>query len=222
VRRAPSSARRITDDFIELYYRRRKQTWSGNTYWLGVPVKKLPLDLWVMQELIVETRPTLIVETGAYSGGSALFFASILDQLRRGRVITIDRSLQGLHRRAVAHRRVRAVAGDSVADGVVAQMRRAARGQRVMVFLDSNHRSEHVERELDAYGPLVSKGCYLVVEDTSVNGHPLLPDFGPGPMEALRRWLRRNPDFEVDRTREKFLATLNPGGYVRRARRHGR
>jgi cephalosporin hydroxylase len=62
----------------------------------------------------------------------------------------------------------------------------------------------------------------LVVEDTNVNGHPVMPDFGPGPWEAARSWLPSHPDFEVDRAREKFLATFNPRGYLRRTRRAGR
>jgi cephalosporin hydroxylase len=49
-----------------------------------------------------------------------------------------------------------------------------------------------------------------------VNGHPVWPDHGPGPMEALQRFLAETDDFEVDRSCEKFLLTLNPSGYLRR------
>jgi cephalosporin hydroxylase len=57
------------------------------------------------------------------------------------------------------------------------------------------------------------------VEDTNINGHPVFPDFGPGPMEALDEFLLRNGDFESDLTREKFLVTFNPRGYLRRLRK---
>jgi cephalosporin hydroxylase len=46
------------------------RTWR-NTHWLGVPLLKCPLDLWVYQELIASQRPDLIVETGTHRGGSA-------------------------------------------------------------------------------------------------------------------------------------------------------
>lgn len=65
---------------------------------------------------------------------------------------------------------------------------------------------------------LVSVGSYCIVEDTNVNGHPVAPEFGPGPMEAVRAFLRGNDAFEIDRAREKLLLTFNPGGYPKRVR----
>jgi cephalosporin hydroxylase len=85
-----------------------------------------------------------------------------------------------------------------------------------MVVLDSDHTDAHVTQELEAYGPLVTPGCYMVVEDTCLNGNPVLRRFGPGPAEAVRRFLETDNSFEVDRGREKFKMTFNPGGYLRR------
>jgi len=85
-----------------------------------------------------------------------------------------------------------------------------------MAILDSDHARDHVLRELELYGPLVTPGCYVIVEDTNVNGHPVSPEFGPGPREAVDEFLRRNDDFEVDRERERLLMTFNPSGYLRR------
>ena len=61
----------------------------------------------------------------------------------------------------------------------------------------------------------MSKGCYLIVEDTNLNGHPIWAGFGPGPGEALAEYLPTTDRFEVDRSREKFFLTYNPGGYLR-------
>jgi cephalosporin hydroxylase len=86
-----------------------------------------------------------------------------------------------------------------------------------MVILDSDHSFGHVLSELRSYAPLVSTGCYLIVEDTNVNAHPVRPDFGPGPMEAVRMFLAEDGGFVVDDSREKLLMTFNPGGYLRRS-----
>ncbi len=40
-----------------------------------------------------------------------------------------------------------------------------APGETVLVLLDSNHTKAHVLAELEAYGPLVTKGSYIVATD---------------------------------------------------------
>jgi cephalosporin hydroxylase len=204
---------RVVDAFHRLYYDSHDTTWT-QTYWRGQTVLKCPLDLWIYQEILVETQPDLIVETGTFGGGSAYFLASVCDLLGRGEVLTIDIDQQ---KGMPEHERVTYLLGSSVGDDVLAVVRdRAASAERVMVILDSDHSRDHVLRELELYAPLVTPGCYLVVEDTNVNGHPVVPGFGPGPMEALEAFLETTDDFEVDRSREKLLLTFNPSGYLRR------
>lgn len=186
------------------------------TRWLGVTVWKCPLDLWVYQELASEVRPDLIVESGTAFGGSALYLASICDLLGHGRVLTIDIASQPGH---PAHPRITYLQGSSIAPETLAAVRRAIRpGERVLAILDSDHRKAHVLAELRAYGPLVTPGSYLIVEDTNLNGHPVLPHFGPGPREAVQAFLAETDAFVPDRTREKFMLTFNAGGYLRRVR----
>jgi cephalosporin hydroxylase len=205
--------RRIVERFHRLYYDRHESTWTRTT-WLGTTVLMCPLDLWAYQEILVETRPDLIVETGTHLGGSAAYLAGVCDLLGNGAIVTIDvESRPG----RPAHERVTYVEGPSTSDEVVERVAGLAReAERVMVILDSDHTRDHVLRELELYAPLVTPGCYLVVEDTNVNGHPVLPGFGPGPMEAVTAFLAGTDAFEVDRGREKLLLTFNPSGYLRR------
>ena len=56
------------------------------------------------------------------------------------------------------------------------------------------------------------------VEDTNVNGHPAWPEFGSGPYEAVEEFLQANSNFAVDSSREKFLMTFNPRGFLKRLR----
>lgn len=207
------AGRIITEAFHQLYYNSAVQTWH-RTNWLGVPVWKSPLDLWIYQEIIHETRPDLIIETGTAFGGSALFLASICDQINCGEIVSID--IEARAERS-QHPRIRYWNGSSIAAEILEQVAAlAGRAARVMVILDSDHRCEHVLAELHAYAPFVSPGCYLVVEDTNVNGHPVFAEHGPGPKEAVDLFLAESADFTVDKSREKFFLTFNPSGYLRR------
>lgn len=208
---------RESDDTVRAFHRayyaegEAGGTWN-DTRWLGVRAQKCPLDLWVYQEIIHETRPDLIVETGTFMGGSALFMASVCEMEGRGRVVSIDVAPPSPPPR---HPRAEFVAGSSIDPAIVARIAGEARNlARTMVVLDSEHGKGHVLAELAAYAPLVTPGCYLVVEDTNLNGNPVQPGCFPGPMEAVDEFLSRDGSFTRDRSREKFGLTFNPGGYL--------
>jgi cephalosporin hydroxylase len=178
-------------------------TWT-DTWWQGVRLAKCPMDLWIYQELIYETKPSLIIETGTFLGGSALYFAHLLDLNRsHGEVITVD--VETYAQCPPSHSRITYLRGSSTDPAVVAQITGRTPNQRVMVVLDSDHTYEHVMAELECYAGLVTPGCYLVLEDTDTDG----------PQAALQAFL---PDarFVQDRSREKNLMTLYPGGWLRR------
>jgi len=200
---------KIIDDFHRLYYRRAyfdkkidDPTVSSTIKWQGIPIGKLPLDLWIYQELIWQTKPDVIIETGTWMGGSALYLADLCKLMGKGIVVTIDNSL--IKRICVGRDNLIYVLGDSedveVRDVVVQQTIKS--GNRVMVILDSDHRKDHVLKELDLWAILVTKGCALIVEDTNVNGHPVREKHGPGPKEALDEWLPKHPEFKIDKLRD--------------------
>lgn len=190
--------------------------WKSMHY-RGVRILKVPSDLWNYQEIFVEHRIEWVIETGTRHGGSALFFADLLLMNRMpGRVITIDLDCDS---NVIAHHpQIDFLLGDSGSQEVAAELRRRVPEKRGALFmiLDSDHSRRHVLRELNTLVPLLQKGDYLLVEDTCVNGHPVRPEFGPGPYEALQEYLERHPhEFLSDTAREtKFGFTAAPGGYL--------
>ena len=206
----------IVRQFHELYYNiglAQQGTWSS-TYWMGVPTQKCPLDLWIYQEILFEIQPEVIIETGTASGGSALFLAQMCDLLGKGRVLSVDANIPA---DVPQHPRIHYLMGSSIAEAMFQQVQALAAGLApVLVILDSDHSRNHVAQELELYSRLVTPGSYLIVEDTNINGHPVYPEFGPGPMEALDEFLHRRPPFLVDSRREKFLMTQNPRGFLRK------
>ena len=209
----------VIAEFQQMYY--DSGVWV-DTYWMGARVGKCPLDLWQYQEIIARVRPDVIIETGTAYGGSALFFASLCELIGNGRVVTIDH-LGAEHYKdgRPDHERVTYLLGASESAATVAAVKSLIGvGEKVMVSLDSDHHKEHVLAEMRLYGALVTPGSYMIVEDTIV-GHPILPEFGPGPMEAVEEFLRESSDFVRDRRRERFLMTFNAGGWLRKVRRCG-
>ena len=210
-----SERKKIVDEFHRLYYDSGADTWQS-TIWLGTPVQKCPFDLWVYQEIIAQERPEAIIETGTLFGGSALYLASICDLVGRGRVITIDIE----HREdRPQHERITYLTGSSVDKQIVAEVEKmVADAEKVMVILDSGHRMEHVAAELKIYSRFVTPGCYLIVEDTNINSHPVFDNHGPGPLEAVEEFLKKNLTFVADREKEKFFLTFNPKGFLKRVK----
>ena len=185
---------------------------------MGRKIVKCPLDVWVVQEIIWETRPELIVETGCFHGGSALYYAHLFDLMNvtRGKVLSIDITYDPTFDYP-NHPRVEFLLGASSVDpAVISHVAKACEGRRTMVILDSDHACDHVLQELRAYHGFVTDGCYLVVEDSNVNGYPVMPMHGPGPAEAIKAWEPSKHGFVVDKEREKFLMTFHPGGFLRK------
>jgi len=222
---------------------RYRYTYNFNV--LGRPIIQFPQDMVAIQELIWRIRPDLVIETGIAHGGSLVLSASMLALLDycdaveaghvldltspRRKVLGIDIDIREYNRAAIeAHpmaHRIEMLQGSSIAADIIAEVhRRASRHERIMVILDSNHTHEHVLAELDAYAPLVSPGSYCVVFDTVIEDLPagMYPDrpwdVGNNPKTAVRKFLSRNHDFEVDEDMEaKLLITVAPGGYLRRS-----
>jgi cephalosporin hydroxylase len=213
-RRAPALRRALVDQFHRLYYHSPKRTWQ-NTRFLGVPVWKSPLDLWLYQEMIHELRPDVLIEAGTKYGGSAYYFARLFDLLAHGQVITIDVTAQpGLPE----HPRITYLSGSSTDAALADRVMGMVGDGRPLIVLDSAHQRDHVLAELRLWGPRVPLGSYIVVEDTHADGHPVTTRIGRGPWDAVERFLAESDAFEIDESMHKFFMTFNPRGYLKRVR----
>jgi cephalosporin hydroxylase len=195
--------------------------------WLGLPFIQMPQDIVATQELIWETKPDVIIETGIAWGGSVAFYASLLQLLGKGEVVGIDLNLYDHVAEQIMafpfSNRIHLYKGSSTDPEIAKKaISHIKPGQSVMVLLDSNHTHQHVLDELRIYAPHVTKGQYLVVSDTVVEDIPQQEHrpraWGPGdnPKTALRAYLKETDRFEVDPyVNAKLLLTYSPEGYCR-------
>jgi cephalosporin hydroxylase len=210
-----SDEQKIVNDFHNLYHLGPKAEGSvyKRTTWMGIPCSKCPLDMWMYQEILHEVQPDFILETGTFKGGSALYLAHLCDLLGKGRIVSLDVEIYDRPR----HPRVTYVTGSSADRSLIEGIfQKVGSAERVMAILDSDHSEPHVTQEMGLLAPYVSVGSYMIVEDTNLNGHPTYATHGPGPFEAVEKFMRRNPNFEIDKSRERFLLTFNPGGYLKK------
>lgn len=220
-----------------------KYRYAYNFDWLGRPAIQFPNDAWALQEIVWETRPTIIIETGIAHGGSLLISASLLALLdlcdflqNKSSKFSISRKVIGididirLDNRAKLDSHPLAcylelVEGSSVEESTFNRVRKlCGEDSRIMVLLDSNHTADHVFRELEMYSKLVSGGMYLIVydtalelqEDSTTQGRPW--GRGNGPLTAVNKFLAKSQgefvqDLELS---GKLAISVAPFGFLKK------
>ena len=167
--------------------------WSYFVSWLGYGMFKWPTDLWNYQEIVVQTKPDVIVETGTHRRGSALFLASICraDPQGRGHFRSTPTIRTGRRSRNILGSTF--LSGSSTDPNIIAEVKVPDRCRRTNVFviLDSDHPPVNdILDDLWIYRANWSRStAHLVVEDTNVNGHPAYPEFRPGPRARPDRFV---------------------------------
>jgi cephalosporin hydroxylase len=214
ISRIVNPPKNVEEEFHAKYY--YSKVWA-DTYFMGKKVFKCPNDLWIYQEILWETKPDVIIECGTFHGGSTLYYAKLFDMMGTdGKIITIDVDAMP---DMPQHERITYLYGSSTSGEILEKVKELIKGKsKIMVILDSDHSKDHVLKELELYHGFVTKGCYLVVEDSNINGHPVYSGFGqgPGPMEAMEAFLPGHPEFVTDKSKEKFMMSFNPNGYLKR------
>jgi len=201
--------------------------------WMGRPIIQLPEDIVRIQEVIYRVKPDVIIETGVAHGGSLVLYASLCKAMGRGRVIGIDIEIRPHNRKAIeAHEMaplITLVEGSSTDPAIVARVRGLLKkGETALVILDSNHTKAHVRAELEAYGPLVTPGSYLVATDGSMEFLDDVPRGRPewrtdNPKAAAAQFAVEHPDFALEEPPWPFnegrvteRVTHWPGCFLRR------
>jgi cephalosporin hydroxylase len=201
--------------------------------WMGRPIIQLPEDMVRLQEVIYSVKPDVIIETGVAHGGSLIFYASLFKSMEKGRVIGVDIEIRPHNRKAIeAHELypfITLIEGSSTDPQIVEQVKsQVGAGETVMVLLDSNHAKDHVLAELNAYGPLVSKGSYVVAMDGIMESMAGAPRSRPdwkwnNPKSAALEFVRAHPEFVIEEPKFVFnegnvteRVTYWPGGFIKR------
>jgi cephalosporin hydroxylase len=182
----------------------------------------------VMQELIYELQPDVIVETGVAHGGSLIYYASLLELLKKGKVIGIDIDIREHNRKLIDKHpfinRVEMIEASSTAESTIKQVKSMIKPtDKVLVILDSDHTKPHVAAEMDAYKDIVTTGSYMVVFDTFM---PYLVGLkgetdhfkDDSAMDALKEFITKHSNFEIDSSRNRFYVSSCPDGFLKKVR----
>jgi len=195
-----------------------KQEWNQLHWqsfsWFGFQIWQFPDDLLRLQETIVALKPDVIVETGVSRGGSSIFFATMCRLLGKGRVISIDVTIPANLRQRIEASpfadAITLIEGDSTAPEIIERVQQVVgTGQKVFVFLDSDHSKSHVLRELNAYAGLVAPGSYIVAADGVMQSLTDTPWgksewIDDNPAAAAREFVAAHPEFVIQRPPSLF------------------
>jgi cephalosporin hydroxylase len=153
------------------------------------------------------TETEVIAETGVAHGGPLIFYASLRRLMGKGRVIGVDIEIRPHNREAIESHGlgslITLIEGDSTDPETISKVEGniPPRGT-VLALLDSCRTKEHVRRELEAYGPMVTPGSYIVAMDgimEQVAGAPRTkPDWAwNNPGHAALEFAAAHPEFAM-------------------------
>lgn len=185
-----------------------------NVTYKGIPCMKCPFDYVIYQMIIEEVKPDLIIEIGTNKGGSALYYADLLELQGKGVIHSID---------------IKDDCGDTVKNHnrislfkegwINYNLELTQNFEKILVIEDSSHEYKNTLDVMNRFWPLVSKDSYFIVEDGIINDLGKSEQYNGGPVKAIKEFLLYNNNFELDKKWLNFFgheATFNTMGYLKR------
>jgi cephalosporin hydroxylase len=196
---------------IELTILADKYKYGYQWEWCGIPVIKHPDDIVLLQEIIWNLQPSMVIETGVARGGSLVLSASLMTMREiKPRVLGIDVQIFPHTREAlkkwIETNQVEILECDSSSDTARNKILSLTKesSSPVLLILDSNHSEEHVYKELQVLTPCLPIGSLVIVADTIIEEMPAsyYKDrpwcHGDNPFSALTLFLAKNSDFVLE------------------------
>lgn len=194
------------------------QRGSHNYKWKDCAMWKNPFDFALYWMLVWHAKPRTIIELGSKFGGSALWFADMLELYGiQGKVVSID-----INRvTTIQDPRIDFLYGDvSNLGATLSSAYLSSLPRPWMVIEDSSHMYEHCLAALEFFHPLLQKDEFLLVEDGIVDDLGASEQFHGGPNRAVKEFLGKygsNYSLAIDLC--DFWGsniTWNPNGYLKK------
>lgn len=180
----------------------------------SVPLIKCPFDYVIMQMIIFEVKPDLIIEIGTNRGGSALYFADLLDLLGKGVVHTID-VVDMVFPEVKIHPKIKFFKEGFEGYG----LENVSGFENVLIVEDASHIYEDVKATIHKFKGLVKKDSYMIIEDGILDQLGWKNKYNGGPNKAIKEFIKEDDSFIIDRKWCDMFgvnATFNTNGYLKK------
>jgi len=184
------------------------QKYSYSFTWLGRQIIQLPEDMVRIQEVICQVKPDVIIETGIAHGGSLIYYASLCEVMKKGRIIDIDIEIRSHNRKGIeSHElfsRITLIEMSSSSLETIRQVKDLVKsGETVLVILDSCHTKQYVLVELESYHDMITPVSYIVATDGIMKFLHDVPRGKPewaldNSVEAVNDFTKKHPEFVLE------------------------
>ena len=233
---------KLSDSWLNKSWRHK---YTYHFKWMDRPIIQMPQDVLALQEIIWKVKPDLIIETGIAHGGSICLSASLLALLEMAdnykkndinktknnrKVIGIDVDIRKHNKEKLNNHflseKMIMIEASSVELKTFEKVKEISQDfSNILVILDSNHTDQHVLKELNLYGSLVSQNSYCIVFDTIIEkmddafskDRPWSKENSP--KSAIEKFLKTNESFEIDYSvDDRLILSMAPGGFLKKIR----